>query len=106
MTMAIKAQSWKDVRAKAKLDPAKVQQARQRELDAQRAFRLAQVRKAQARTQAEIAEAMGVTQTRVSRIERGDMAHTELGTLEAYVTAMGGRLRVVAEFGDDTVALH
>ncbi|MCP2290528.1 helix-turn-helix domain-containing protein [Nocardia amikacinitolerans] len=104
--MAIKAQSWKDVRAKAKLDPAKVQQARQRELDAQRAFRLAQVRKAQARTQAEIAEAMGVTQTRVSRIERGDMAHTELGTLEAYVTAMGGRLRVVAEFGDDTVALH
>ncbi|MGV9614828.1 helix-turn-helix domain-containing protein [Nocardia xishanensis] len=104
--MAIKAQSWNGVRAKAKLDPAKVQQARQRELDAQRAFRLAQVRKAQARTQAEIAEVMGVTQTRVSRIERGDMAHTEIGTLEAYVAAMGGRLRVVAEFGDDTVALH
>ncbi|MEV0032979.1 helix-turn-helix domain-containing protein [Nocardia sp. NPDC050793] len=106
MTMAIKAQSWKDVRAKAELDPAKVQQARQRELDAQRAFRLTQVRKAQARTQAEIAQAMGVTQTRVSRIERGDMARTEIGTLEAYVAAMGGRLRVVAEFGDDIVALH
>ncbi|MCP2295928.1 hypothetical protein SAMN04244553_2705 [Nocardia amikacinitolerans] len=42
--MALEAQSWKDVRAKAGLDPAKVRQARQRELDAQRAFRRTRVR--------------------------------------------------------------
>lgn len=104
--MVAKAASWKDVRSRAKLSPAKLEQARQRELDAQRAFRLAQVRKHQDRTQEEIAKIMGVTQTRVSRIERGDMVHTELGTLEAYIAAMGGRLRVVAEFDEITLSLH
>jgi len=49
---------------------------------------------------------MGVSQSRVSSIERGEMSRTELGTLDAYVSAMGGRLRVVAEFEDGTVALH
>ncbi|MGV9581603.1 helix-turn-helix domain-containing protein [Nocardia farcinica] len=104
--MATKAVSWRDVRAKAKLDPAKLAQARQRELDVQRAFRLAQVRRSQARTQLEVAREMGVSQSRVSSIERGEMSRTELGTLDAYVSAMGGRLRVVAEFEDGTVALH
>ncbi|WP_245662717.1 helix-turn-helix domain-containing protein [Nocardia vermiculata] len=94
------------MRAAAELNPAKLAAARQREEDAQRAYRLAQVRRSQAGTQAEIAEEMGVTQTRVSRIERGDIAHTELGTLETYIAAMGGRLRIVAEFGDDSLALH
>ncbi|NUP27874.1 MAG: helix-turn-helix transcriptional regulator, partial [Nocardia sp.] len=66
--------------------------------EVQRAYRLAQVRKSQARTQVEIADAMGVSQARVSDIERGDMSHTELGTLAAYVRAVGGHLRVIAEF--------
>jgi transcriptional regulator with XRE-family HTH domain len=69
-------------------------------------FRLAQVRRSQARTQLEVAREMGVSQSRVSSIERGEMSRTELGTLDAYVSAMGGRLRVVAEFEDGTVALH
>lgn len=104
--MAEKAADWKAVRAKAELNPAELAQARQRELRAQRAFRLAQVRKAQARTQAEIAREMGVSQTRVSSIERGEMSRTELGTLQAYIAAMGGTLRIVAEFEDSTVALQ
>lgn len=33
------------------------------------------------------------------------MSHTELGTLQAYVAALGGHLRIVAEFGENTVEL-
>lgn len=48
---------------------------------------------------------MGVSQARVSKLESGDLSHTELGTLQAYVAALGGQLHIVAEFGDDTVEL-
>ncbi len=37
--------------------------------------------------------------------ESGDLSHTELGTLQAYVAALGGHLRIVAEFGENTVEL-
>ncbi|WP_040833140.1 helix-turn-helix domain-containing protein [Nocardia brevicatena] len=105
------ARSWKDVKADVHaqgfVEPARVAEAKREIEGAQRAYRLAQVRKAQARTQSEIAKVMGVTQARVSNIERGDMSHIELGTLDAYVRAVGGRLRVVAEFGNgDTLTLQ
>jgi predicted transcriptional regulator len=65
-----------------------------------RAWHLAQVRAEQDRTQEEIAQVMGVKQPRVSAIERGDLDAVTLATLRAYVNALGGRLRVVADFGD------
>jgi DNA-binding XRE family transcriptional regulator len=59
---------------------------------------LQDLRKALDRTQVEIAEKMGVGQDTISRYEqRADMM---LSTLERYVSAMGGRLRLVAEFPD------
>lgn len=65
-----------------------------------RAYRLAEVRREQELTQREIAETMGVTAPRVSAIEHGEVDRTELATLRSYVEALGGRLRVVADFGD------
>jgi hypothetical protein len=44
---------------------------------------------------------MGVTGPRVSAIERGDVERVEASTLRAYVEALGGRLQVIAEFGDN-----
>ena len=49
-------------------------------------------------TQAEVAEAMGVSQQRVSAIESGSVA--ELATLADYIHALGGELKVIADFGD------
>jgi predicted XRE-type DNA-binding protein len=49
---------------------------------------------------------MHVSQARVSKIERGDLTHTELGTLTAYVEALGGTLRVVADFGTETITVE
>ncbi|MEV6104124.1 XRE family transcriptional regulator [Streptomyces sp. NPDC051940] len=65
-----------------------------------RAYKLAEVRKEQALTQRDVAAAMGVSPPRVSAIEHGDTDRTEVATLRSYVEALGGRLRVVADFGD------
>lgn len=70
------------------------------------AHRLADVRKKQAVRQVDLAERMHVSQARVSKIERGDFTHTELVTLTAYVEALGGTLRVVANFGTETIDLE
>jgi DNA-binding XRE family transcriptional regulator len=65
-----------------------------------RAWHLAQVRAEQDRTQEEVAQAMGVKQPRVSAIERGELDTVTLSTLRAYVRALGGTLRVIADFDD------
>jgi transcriptional regulator with XRE-family HTH domain len=70
-----------------------------------RAWHLAQVRAEQDRTQEDVAQAMGVTQPRVSAIERGELDTVTLSTLRAYVRALGGKLRVVADFGDQEYRL-
>jgi hypothetical protein len=59
---------------------------------------LRDLRRAQRLTQERIAELMGVEQENVSRLER--RADLLLSTLSDYVAAMGGKLRLVAEFPD------
>ena len=59
---------------------------------------LRDLRKAHELTQARIAQALNISQDGVSRLEkRSDFL---LSTLRSYVEAMGGRLRLVAEFPD------
>ncbi|MER5934893.1 XRE family transcriptional regulator [Streptomyces sp. NPDC002054] len=70
-----------------------------------RAHRLADLRRRQHTTQVQVAEAMGVTQARVSRIENGELERSEVETLAAYVRALGGKLKIVAEFGDEQYVL-
>jgi transcriptional regulator with XRE-family HTH domain len=56
------------------------------------------------KTQAEIAEALGSSQSRVSDLERqGDH---RLSTLRRYVEALGGELSLVARFGRRRVRLN
>ncbi len=54
-------------------------------------------------TQAKLAEAMGVTPGRVSQIERGEVATVE--ALARYISALGGRLDLVANFDDHTLTM-
>ena len=65
-----------------------------------RAYRLAELRREQSLTQRDVAATMGVSAPRASAIEHGDADRTEVATLRSYVEAPGGRLRVVADFGD------
>ena len=70
----------------------------------QRAFRLAEMRRRLRITQAQVAARTGITQGRVSAIEHAKPGTTELRTLAAYVEALGGRLEIIADFGDQRLA--
>jgi len=73
-------------------------------MEQQRAFRLAEMRRRLGITQAQVATRMGITQGRVSAIEHAKPGTTELRTLAAYVEALGGRLEIIADFGDQRLA--
>lgn len=69
----------------------------------QSGHRLAEERKRHGLTQAQLADAMGVTPGRVSQIERGEVA--TIDALARYVSALGGRLDLVANFDDHTLTV-
>ena len=78
-------------------------EARAAELIAHEAS-LRALRKAAGKTQVDVAAALGIKQENVSRIER--QADLLLSTLSRYVHAIGGQLRLTAEFaGGRTVEL-
>ena len=104
------ARNWREIRAEAiargRVDPTLADAARKEMFDCVQAQRLAEIRKAHGHArQADVAALMGVSQARVSKLEAGDLSHTELGTLQSYVAALGGSLRIVAQFGDGSVEL-
>ncbi|GAA2739057.1 hypothetical protein GCM10010440_00330 [Kitasatospora cinereorecta] len=41
-----------------------------------------------------------MTQPNVSRLEKGELDSAALATIRAYVEALGGKLRMVADLGD------
>jgi predicted XRE-type DNA-binding protein len=102
--------SWKDVKA----DKERIDRAAGRDVEAARAaaadrtdayvlgHRLAQLRLSAGLSQAALAKRMGVSQPRVSQLELGDIGPMEVDTIRRYITALGGRLRIVADFDDHT----
>jgi DNA-binding XRE family transcriptional regulator len=104
------ARTWQHVKkerqAQGRTKPSRVAELKREMLDEVRAYRLAEVRKAQGETQEALAKLMDVSQVRVSEIENGDIGRTEVGTLRSYVETLGGRLRIVAEIGDTAVTIN
>jgi predicted XRE-type DNA-binding protein len=103
------ARSWDEVKADAVaagLDEARAAEIMAEMREQVRAYKLAEIRRSQHMTQAVIAQGMGVAQPRVSAIEHGRLDSTELGTLRSYVEALGGRLRVIADFGDEFIVVQ
>jgi predicted XRE-type DNA-binding protein len=103
-----KHRSWKDVRAeriRTSADEARVAALKDELAMEVRAYRLAEVRKHQGLTQRDIAAALEVSQARISKMEHGDLQRTELSTIRRYVEALGGRIEIVASFGDQRVIL-
>jgi DNA-binding XRE family transcriptional regulator len=59
--------------------------------------RLAEIKRGVDMTQAQLAEATGLTQARTSQIENGD--RVSLDPLRTYITGLGGRVDVAARVG-------
>ncbi|MET1072854.1 MAG: XRE family transcriptional regulator [Umezawaea sp.] len=68
-------------------------------------FRLALLREQAGLTQTELAARMGVSQPRVSQLEKGEVGQMEVDTVSRYVAALGGRLKIVADFDDHEVTV-
>ncbi|MEU7569887.1 helix-turn-helix transcriptional regulator [Micromonospora sp. NPDC049240] len=99
--------NWRDVKAKAReVDPswdganrvARRSRLREQMLASVSGAQLAEIRKQLGMTQAQLAEAAGLSQARISQIEHGEIVSLE--TLRAYVTGLGGHLDVVARIGN------
>jgi DNA-binding XRE family transcriptional regulator len=98
------ARPWDDLVEEFSFSPEEKREIREgadRMIAEVRARRLAEVRKRQNATQVEVAAAMGVSQARVSRIEKGQLEKSDA----AYVKALGGKLKIVADFGDESYVL-
>jgi DNA-binding XRE family transcriptional regulator len=68
-------------------------------LDNARGWRLAELRKRRDMTQEQVAERMGIGVSRVSQIENGDVSTQDV--LARYIAALGGTLKLIADFGDE-----
>ncbi|MEU3900652.1 helix-turn-helix domain-containing protein [Streptomyces sp. NPDC045251] len=62
---------------------------------------LREIREEQGLTQAQVAASVGISQARVSQIERGEIH--DLETMRTYAAALGARITVSIEYGDRTI---
>lgn len=69
------------------------------------AYKLREARKASHMTQVELAEAMGVSQNRISRMENGDIGSMSLDTISRYIEAVGGTVSLIADLPTGQVSL-
>ena len=93
---------WNDVRAELfDGDDAALESERGRTEAWISALHLAEERKRLGLTQREVADLMGVTPGRVSQIENGDLDVNEVATLSRYARALGARMRIIFDYGND-----
>ncbi|MBW8805733.1 MAG: helix-turn-helix domain-containing protein [Catenulisporales bacterium] len=68
-------------------------------------FHLAEMRNAESVSQAYIAAQLGITVDEVARMEEGDVAMMRVDRIAAYIAALGGHLRLVADIGATSTKL-
>ena len=84
---------------------AQMGEARARTQAAIDAYNLREARKACNMTQIQLANAMGVSQNRVSRMENGNIGSMSLDSIRRYVEALGGEITLVATLPTGKVSL-
>lgn len=89
-----------DIMKKRGITDADMKEARDRTQAYIDAYNLREARKARHMTQVQVADAMGVSQNRVSQIENGDVDSMTISSVRRYIEALGGRLRLVGEMPD------
>ncbi|MFL1378348.1 MULTISPECIES: helix-turn-helix domain-containing protein [unclassified Nocardiopsis] len=101
------ARQWRDVRAETisvgGLNEDRIAEEVERFKAEERAYRLAEIRRAHGIDQTALADQLGISQSRVSRIERGELDRSEIATIRGYIEALGGHMEIVARFGDQAL---
>ena len=69
-------------------------------------YRLSELRIKTGITQVQLARIMGVSQARISAMERGDVQSLTIASVRTYIAALGGVVRVVASVDDVDVTLR
>ncbi|MCM3922365.1 helix-turn-helix domain-containing protein [Frankia sp. AiPs1] len=93
---------WSDVRADLIADAGGTEaltEARRRNQAYIDGHRLAERRRLLGITQSEVAERMGISKSRISQIERGEVSTVDV--IARNVQALGGQIQIAAVFGDD-----
>jgi DNA-binding XRE family transcriptional regulator len=94
------------VRKKRSVDEAIVMKLKDEMIEISALNYLADLRWEANMTQKDLAKKLGVDQSRISRIETGDITRAEVGSLAAYVEAMGGTLEIVFHLGKHSISLN
>lgn len=92
-----------EMRAAINADPHRRARVSAYKQEIDTALNLAALRKERSITQRQMAATLGVSQARVSQIERGE--NLEIVTVSKYVAALGGSLCLSVAFDDATVPL-
>lgn len=104
-----KATKWSDLkeelRASGDYDEDRVRRNEDRFRSEVRLYRLAEIRESLGITQQILAQHLGISQSRVSQIERGDLDSTEVATLRKYFRELGGEVEVVVRIGEERVKI-
>jgi predicted transcriptional regulator len=98
------ARTFNEIAAEIEADPERRERvdAYEREMREQ-ILLLQRLREHQRVTQQELADALGVAQSNISRIEHED--DPQISTVRKFVEALGGELVVQAKIGDETIDL-
>jgi transcriptional regulator with XRE-family HTH domain len=94
--------NFRELRAKMSPESRKRSRARYEKYRAE--MPLAELREAREMTQVHLAKILGVNQAAVSKLER--RADMYVSTLQSFVKAMGGELKITARFPEGTVEIN
>jgi transcriptional regulator with XRE-family HTH domain len=97
--------SWSDVRTKTSHNEANVERLTKKYLAKSRVATLTDIRLALGFTQEDLAKIIGIDQSNVSRIEKGQLTKTEFRSLYSYIEALGGKIEVHAIFGANSLQI-
>ncbi|KHL05149.1 helix-turn-helix domain-containing protein [Sinomonas humi] len=99
------AKSLEQIWAKREPNRDAVNEHKKRMLEETRAHRLRELREDQAMTQVALAERLHITQASISKFERGDLDSARIDTLRKYIDAIGGKLLVEVELGNERIQI-
>lgn len=97
-----KYETWEDIKKRRPVDPEVAKRIHAESEAYVAVFPLIDLREDFGLTQTALANAIGIDQSNVSRIERGKLSTMEIATLQKYIEALGGTIEIHARFGKKT----